>query len=80
MATLASPPFTFSSLPQEFLASLAGTYDDAREAVWVEDRFHRCVYRNARARDLSPDDLGARTFEVTDHLGRLVGRLRTAAA
>jgi len=66
-----------SAFTDEQIASLARTYGSAIHPVWITDFQDRCVYRNIPAtRDKHPMN-GALAFDILDHNGRVIGRLKT---
>lgn len=64
-------------LSEDRLASLAQTYERAASPVWIHNLQGECIYVNASARH-RPAVGDAGTFDILDHHGRVIGRLRTA--
>ena len=62
-------------LTTEHIDSIAQTYDDSGQPVWVHDLWMRCVYRNRRSMEAFSGDSETLVSEIVDHAGRVVGHL-----
>ncbi len=61
------------------IARLAETFRHATRPVWIHDTTGFCVYANDMAKTCEPRP-DALTFDLVDHTGRLLGRIKTLAA
>lgn len=68
-----------STIFGQHLAGLARTYEQAASPVWVYDLSERCVYRNRSAESYRRNGTPISSFEITDHAGRVIGRLDTVS-
>ena len=60
----------------EQLTWMAETFADAIAPVWIHDAAGACVYANALAETRNPA-FDVMTFDLFDHTGCLLGRMRT---
>lgn len=65
-----------SALSAEQLAGMARTFDDAAQAVWVQDLSGRCVYRNRLAGQTVFCPASDTLHEILDHENHRIGQLR----
>ncbi len=63
-------------LSQDRLRSLAQTYNRVDSPVWIHDLKGDCIYNNPSAERLATNDRPL-VFDILDHHGRLIGRLKT---
>ena len=79
MVSFVGTPFSqaVSAFTDEQIASLARTYGGVSHPVWVTDFQDRCVYRNTPATRNKHLTNGALSFDILDHKGRVIGRLKT---
>ena len=62
-------------LTEEYINSVAQTYGDCAQPVWVHDLWMRCVYRNRRAIEAFSSNGKTIVSEIIDHANRVVGHL-----
>jgi hypothetical protein len=63
-------------LSEDRLRSLAQTYNRSESPVWIHNLQGECIYTNPVAERVRPD-LAPLVFDILDHHGRLIGRLKT---
>lgn len=63
-------------LSEDRLRSLARTYNRADAPVWIHNLQGECIYVNPPAERLQAE-VSPLLFDILDHSGRLIGRLRT---
>lgn len=66
------------SLSDRQVRSLACTFDRVTAPVWVEDSGGLRLYANRAAGTDGAAEPASLFFEILDHDGRIVGRLKTA--
>jgi hypothetical protein len=61
----------------DHLDSLAKTFDDADQPVWIHDVWARCIYRNPRAVNCYTGDQQTQIFDLLNHEGEVIGYMTT---
>jgi hypothetical protein len=79
MTTAVANRPTGGLLSAQRLSLLARTCDGAPQPIWIDDPHGNCLYHNSRAAG-HPDAGRTAAFDLVDHKGRLLGRLRTLPA
>ena len=67
-----------SLLSEDRLRSLAFTYSRVETPVWIDNLQGDCIYVNPAAERISASP--PKVFDIIDHGGRMIGRLRTIAS
>ncbi|MCL2330823.1 MAG: hypothetical protein FWC56_05935 [Phycisphaerae bacterium] len=67
-----------SLLSEDRLHSLALTYSRVETPVWIDNLRGDCIYANPPAERISASS--PKVFDIIDHDGRMIGRLRTMAS
>jgi hypothetical protein len=70
---LSDPP---PLLSEDRLRSLAGTYNRVESPVWIHNLQGDCIYLNPSAERFQAQSPPLQ-FDILDHGGRIIGRLRT---
>jgi len=63
-------------LSEDRLRSLARTYNRVDSPVWIDNLQGECIYSNSPAERFTRRDR-LLLFDIVDHRGRVIGRLRT---
>lgn len=78
ISSLSSTPLADPAplLSEDRLRSLAGTYNRVESPVWIHNLQGECIYLNPSAERFGTD-FSPLLFDILDHGGRVIGRLRT---
>lgn len=78
ISSLSSKPLSDPAplLSEDRLRSLARTYNRVASPVWIHDLKGECIYLNEPAERV-PADCSPLLFDILDHNGRVIGRLKT---
>jgi hypothetical protein len=78
ISSLSSTPLSDPTplLSEDRLHSLARTYSRVNSPVWIHNLQGECIYLNPPA-ERAPSECRPLTFDIVDHNGRTIGRLRT---
>ncbi|MBI4580014.1 MAG: hypothetical protein HY718_09955 [Planctomycetes bacterium] len=78
IASLSSMPLKdpVPLLSEDRLRSLAQTYNRVESPVWIHTLQGECIYLNASAERMQAE-CRPLVFDILDHCGRTIGRLKT---
>lgn len=78
ISSLSSKPLSdpVPLLSEDRLRSLARTYSRVESPVWIHNLQGECIYLNPPA-ERSACDPSPLLFDIIDHGGRVIGRLKT---
>ena len=79
IASLSNKPLSDPTplLSEDRLKSLAQTYSRVESPVWIHNLQGECIYLNPPAERIATAP--PMVFDIVDHHGRIIGRLRTMA-
>ena len=80
ISSLSSKPLSDPAplLSEDRLRSLAHTYSRVESPIWIHNLQGECIYLNDSAQRMTRQPAHA-VFDIMDHHGRIIGRLRTMA-
>lgn len=80
ISSLSSTPLSDPApmLSEDRLRSLARTYQRVESPVWIHNLQGECIYVNASAECFHADRTPL-LFDILDHSGRVIGRLKTVS-
>lgn len=80
ISSLVQPPLADGPpvMSEDHLRLLSQTYERVPVPIWIHDLEERCVYRNPRAEAGTRAGEETLVFDIVDHRGRTLCRLKAA--
>lgn len=82
ISSLAQPPLADGPpvLSDDHVRLLSQTYERVPVPIWIHDLEERCVYQNPSARRQAQLDGETLVFDIVDHRGRTLCRLKASTS